>query len=206
MPDHYRIISSIFVVWQHREAHRNVCCTRIPSQSFWTVSVFWLQKPYRLHLGGGSVLGEMGTSSTFSVFSSISLLNTFLFTVKSKYTSVKSGLHCLLSEVCLAPAYSAVPLLFPVRLSQKNFRCQMLFLWVLAVLCASIFSPFFDLWSFFGDLILLSTQSDLFSEQHKTVSHSRNFGYSNFWYDQTSQSKMISVCEKLCSFECTILR
>lgn len=152
------------------------------------------------------MLGEMGTSSTFSVFSSISLLNTFLFTVKSKYTSVKSGLHCLLSEVCLAPAYSAVPLLFPVRLSQKNFRCQMLFLWVLAVLCASIFPLFFKLCSFFWDLVLLSTQSDLFSEQHKTVSHSRNFGYSNFWYDQTSQSKMISVCEKLCSFECTILR
>lgn len=138
------------------------------------------------------MLGEMGTSSTFSVFSSIGLLNTVLFTVKSKYKSVKSGLHCLLSEVCLAPAYSAVPLLFPVRLSQKNFRCQMLFLWVLAVLCASIFSPFFFFQTvlLFWDLILLSTQSDLFSEQHKTVSHSRNFGYSNFWYVQASQLKM----------------
>lgn len=91
--------------------------------------------------------GVMGTSSTFSVLSSISLLKTLLLTVKSKYTSVKSALHCLLSEVCLAPAYSAVPYSF-LFISKELSLSNAVSLGSCCIVCF-YFSPFFKLCSLF---------------------------------------------------------
>lgn len=132
-------------------------------------------------------MGEQ-KSITFFVFSSTEL---FLHVVKSKYTSIKPALHCLLSDLSLKHLPFLLCLNCFLFIYLETFAvkcCSFGFL----LCCELFFPPFQTVLLFFG--IQFCFQNCLaffffFSEQHKTAYQFRNYGYANFPRVQTKMGR-----------------